>query len=86
MADELYGGNLADYEDSMAEEMEIALNQVRGEAGLDSLPSGDTDRQMLFIAIARGVINHLQKMKNAFEIQVNGPLPETIYPEIKVKS
>jgi hypothetical protein len=86
MADELYGGNLTDYADSMAEEMEIALNQVRGEAGLDSLPSGDTDRQMLFIAIARGVINHLQKKKNAFEIQVNGPLPETVYPEIKVKS
>lgn len=87
MADELYGGKLTTFADSMAEEMEIALNQVRTEAGLDPLPSGDPDRRMLFIAIARGVINHLQKKKDAFEIEVNGvTFPETVYPDIKVKT
>ncbi len=71
---ELYGGGVDDgaYADSMAEEMEKALNQVRGEEDLLPLPAGDRDRRMLFIAIARGVINHLEKKKQAFTIKEDG--------------
>lgn len=68
---ELYGGSFTDFVDSMAAEMETALNQVRGEAGLPPLPLGDRDRRILFIAIARGVINHLKKHEVAFQVSVS---------------
>ena len=68
---ELYGGTLANFADSMAEEIEKALNQVRGEAGLPPLAPGDRDRRILFIAIARGMINHLKKHEAAFQVSVS---------------
>jgi hypothetical protein len=72
-ANQLYGGTVADFVDSMAEEMERALNQVRAENGMPVLPMGDArDRRMLFIAIARGVINHIQKKQEAFHISNDG--------------
>lgn len=69
---ELYGGSLGDSPlvESMAAEMEAALNQVRGEADLPPLTPGDRDRRILFIAIARGVINHLKKNETAFQVSV----------------
>lgn len=56
---------------SMAEAMENALireyEQVRGEA----MPTmGVEDRQMLFAAIAQGVIKHLSENMNAFTVTV----------------
>jgi len=88
--DELYGGTLEAFADSMAEEMEKALNQVRVEAGLDPFPIGDPDRdrdrRLLFIAIARGIINHLEKKEKAFMVTVNsGAHTHTGHPDIQVK-
>jgi len=53
----------------MAQEMEKALRKVRLANGLSELPPGDKDRQMLFIAIANGVINHLSEKASAFRIE-----------------
>lgn len=84
--EELYGGSIDSFADSMAEEIELALNAVRVEEGMAALPLGDRDRRILFIAIARGVINHLQKKNQAFEIayQDDG-VTRTTYPTIRVK-
>lgn len=72
MADELNGGSLGSFADSMADEIEKALNEVRKEAGMDPLPTSDaTDRHMLFVAIARGVIKHLKAKEKAFQIKVD---------------
>lgn len=84
--EELYGGSIEDFADSMAYEIEVALNAVRAEEGLDPLPAGDRDRRILFIAIARGVINHLQKKNQAFEIEYqDDAVTRTTYPTIQVK-
>jgi hypothetical protein len=70
-ANRIYAGTLADFDDSLAQEIEIALNSLSG-----SLPSAPQkvvdDRRKLFIAIARGVINHLQKHQAAIEITLDG--------------
>jgi hypothetical protein len=66
---QLYGGSFEAYTNSMAAEIEEALNDLRQEKGLEALPANDPDRQMLFIAIARGVINHLKSNEAAFVIQ-----------------
>jgi hypothetical protein len=84
--EELYGGSIDSFADSMAEEIELALNTVRVEEGMPPLPLGDRDRRILFIAIARGVINHLQKKNGAFEIEYQDDgVTRTTYPTIKVK-
>jgi hypothetical protein len=87
---QLYGGKINTatdshlFEDSMAEEIETAYNAVLAENGKAPLPSADPlDRRMLFIAIARGVINHLQKKQNAVTVTVptsptGQPLPVAI--------
>lgn len=85
MAHELYGGSLADFEDSMAEEIEQALNAVRAEEGMEPVPPGKRDMRMLFIAISRGVINHLKKNEQAFQVSVDGVHPAQGFPEIQVK-
>ncbi len=87
--EKLYSGSLNVFADSMALEMEKALDEVRSEAGLPQLPSPADpkdleNRRILFIAIARGVIRHLQKKNQAFEIKVkvqNHP-SVTTYPDI----
>ena len=60
MPTELYAGTQVDFNDSMAKEIEDALDQLIG-----PLPSAPQklveDRRALFIAIANGVINHLRK-------------------------
>ena len=67
--DTLYGGSLKDFSDSMAEEIEIAYNAVLAEAGKNPLPdAGRQDRRMLFLAIARGVVNHLVKKEQAISV------------------
>lgn len=87
----LYGGKLDAFAGSMAEEMEKALNQVRTEQGMAALPTGDRDRRMLFIAIARGIINHLEKKQTAFTIEYGNTGAGTDqhnhegYTKIKVK-
>lgn len=87
----LYGGSFTAYETSMAAEIEDALNDLRQEKGLEALPANDTDRQMLFIAIARGVINHLKTNEAAFVIHFHvdtasgGDVEITTQPTIDVR-
>lgn len=76
---QLYGGTLADYDtvENMAKEIEDAYLAVRQSAGItDPLPSGSNaqDMRMMFIAIATGVITHLQKNPTAFAVQVDSTL------------
>lgn len=97
MATKLNGGSLknnyADYANSMAAEIEKAMDEVRAEAGLEPLPfPADPEdlknRRILYIAIARGVIRHLEKKEKAFKIDVkvqNHP-NITTYPDIQVKT
>ncbi|MCC7174002.1 MAG: hypothetical protein IT159_02305 [Bryobacterales bacterium] len=72
-ADKLYAGNFSDFADSMAGEMEKAFGELLAEKGKAPLDSrGEDDRRMLFIAIARGVIRHLQSKQTSFVIRVPG--------------
>jgi hypothetical protein len=67
----LFGGSIAEFADSMAQEIETAYNAVLAENGRLSLPKAEAvDRRMLFIAISRGVINHLQKKQKALTVTV----------------
>jgi len=81
---QLYGGKIDEFADSMAEEIEKAYSAVLAENGKAPLPSADpTDRRMLFIAISRGVINHLQKKQKAVKVKVAATNTEqTVTPEI----
>ena len=74
MADQLYGGTLADFDttDNMARAIEDAYSQMRISAGItEPLPSGPNaqDMRLLFLAVARGVIQHLAAHPQAFEVQ-----------------
>lgn len=80
MTTQLYAGNLWDFDgddpdiaidrENMAQAIEDALVELLG-----PLPSAPPklvdDRRALFIAISRGVINHLQAKQAAFKIDVN---------------
>jgi len=89
MHDELYAGKLGtpeDFHDSMAQEIEDALDHLIG-----PLPSAPpklvNDRRALFIAIANGVINHLKNKQAALEIEFNvGNVHVTTSPDIKVRT
>jgi hypothetical protein len=67
----VYAGTIGDFGDSMAEEIEIAMNSLSG-----PLPSAPPkvveDRRKLFIAIANGVIRHLQKHQAAVAVTLDG--------------
>jgi hypothetical protein len=86
MPTELYAGTLADFNDSMAKEIEDALADLMG-----PLPSAPeklvNDRRALFIAIANGVINHLKNKQAALEIEFDvGAVHVTTNPNIKVRT
>lgn len=67
------GLNPTDFADSMAEAIEIKLNQLLAAEGKPTLPTDDSDevrdRRILFVAIAHGVINHLVDNEDAFTIR-----------------
>jgi hypothetical protein len=78
---ELYGGALADFDpdntlaqtNNMAQEIETAFNAARASVGITQpLPSGPQaqDMRLLFLAIAHGVIQHLVKNPEAFQVTV----------------
>lgn len=81
---QLHGGSLTDFAGSLADEIEDALRDVRREAGL-APPPQDEDARMLFIAIGRGVIAHLQKNQDAFAIHIGATLPLDTFPRIKAR-
>ena len=91
MADQLYAGTLADFDltDNMARAIEDAYRQARIDVGITQpLPSGSNaqDMRLLFLAIARGVINHLAAHPNAFEVrvalEVNGDISDGAITQI----
>jgi hypothetical protein len=88
MPTQLYAGNLADFdtEASMARAIEDALNQLIG-----PLPSGPpavvNDRRTLFIAISRGVINHLKSKEAALKLDFHvGSVHVVTNPNIDVRT
>ena len=86
MPTELYAGTLADFNDSMAKEIEDALTDLIG-----PLPAAPeklvNDRRALSIAIANGVINHLKNKQAALEIEFDvGAVHVTTNPDIKVRT
>jgi hypothetical protein len=89
---QLYGGKIntaADaslFEDSMADEIEKAYSAVLAENGKAPLPTADSlDRRMLFIAISRGVINHLQKKQLAITVTLPAAPSGQTVPVVIVK-
>jgi len=66
-------GTQDDFEASMAASMEQAFERVWQERMKRTLPEDSRDdRRMLFIAIAQGVIRHLQEnAADAFDVNVN---------------
>lgn len=93
MATELYAGKLSDFDDldiegdpNMAKEIEIALAALVG-----PLPSAPQklvdDRRVLFIAIAKGVLKHLNRKQAAVEITFDiGFGTVTATTDIKVRT
>ena len=70
-ANQIYAGTLLDFDDSLAQEIEIALNSLG--VTLPSTPKKlEDDRRKLFIAIANGVIKHLKKHQAAVAITLDG--------------
>jgi hypothetical protein len=72
---QLYGGTLADFDtaDNMAKEIESAFAAMRVSAGITQpLPTGVNaqDMRIMFLAVARGVIQHLKNNPAAFAVQV----------------
>ncbi len=73
MADTMHGGsyNDADDADTMVAAMRAALVQVRTEAGITTpLPTGSNanDMNILFAAIARGILHHMSKHPGAITV------------------
>ena len=68
---QIYAGTLLDFDDSLAQEIEIALSALS--VPLPSTPKKlEDDRRKLFIAIANGVIKHLQKHQAAVAVTLDG--------------
>jgi hypothetical protein len=84
VASQLYGGSMADFAGSLAREIEDAFRDVRLENGLDA-PPADDDARMLYIAIGRGVVEHLRKHAAAFTVHVDAPLPVDVHPTISTR-
>jgi hypothetical protein len=69
------GGTPTEFAESMAARMEEALNELLNDDGLRTLPTHENsretrDRRRLFVAIARGIVRHLEERAEAVTIQV----------------
>ena len=76
MGTELYGGTPFDFDSTsnMAREIENAYIAMRQDVGItEPLPTGGNaqDRRLLFLAIARGVIQHLANNPKALQVSVS---------------
>lgn len=71
----LKGGAPDDLTDSLALEIEQAMNELLIADGLPALPSDSSDatrdRRRFFAAIGRGVVRHLVAHRESFEIDVD---------------
>ncbi len=73
MGDELFAGRRFDTGGSLAQYIADAMDVVRGEYGLPPLPpEGADDRMVLYLAIARGIVDYLQDFEEAFVIEDHG--------------
>lgn len=72
MADEIKPGSMLEFSNSMAAEIEDELDALMTADGLPSIKDAAAenrrDRQRLFVAIARGVVKHLQDQKGAIKV------------------
>lgn len=72
---EITGGSLTPWADSIAFEIERAMNELLVADGLPALPNDNSDatrdRRRFFCAIGRGVTRHLAARRAAFEIDVD---------------
>jgi hypothetical protein len=72
---QLTGGSPDSFANSIAFEIERAMNELLVADGLPALPSDGSDatrdRRRLFCAIGRGVARHLAARDSAFEIDVD---------------
>jgi hypothetical protein len=68
-----------EFADSMAQQIEQALNDLLVAEGKDPLSTANNtatrDRRMLFVAIARGVVNHLVDNADAFRVEEDDGTP-----------
>jgi hypothetical protein len=73
VADGGTNGIPSEFANSMAKAMEDALSALLVQEGRPSLPSENStetrDRRMLFVAIARGIVEHLTDNESAFTIR-----------------
>ena len=62
------------YADSMAAQIEAAFNALLAEEGLPRMPDDNSkesrDRRRLFVAIARGIVRHLDEQRAAITVTV----------------
>ncbi len=64
-------GTLADFTGSMAQAMENALEEEYQRLKGEAMPAmGREDRQLMFAAIAQGVVRHLKDNHDAFKVAV----------------
>ena len=64
-------GHVADFTDSMAEAIEQAFREEwQAVMGTPLLEAGTKERQVLFSAIALGIVRHLEENSGAFEVDV----------------
>lgn len=73
MAVDLKPGSLANFANSMAAEIESELNAMMVADGLppmsmDASEQSVRDRRRFFIAIARGVVRHIEQRKGAIQV------------------
>jgi len=75
------------FESSMAQAMEQALNNLLPQIDRPQVPTEDTaetrDRRAVFLAIARGVVNHLVANAAAFEVRHADDTPTSLKIVIK---
>ena len=65
----LRAGTRANFSGSLASSIESAFDSVRAEYGLDPLPAdGTDDRRMLYLAIARGIVEYVAANEDAFVV------------------
>ncbi|HTN98639.1 MAG TPA: hypothetical protein VL101_16810 [Nordella sp.] len=85
MAVELKPGSLANFANSMAAEIESELDAMMTADGLPPMSMDESeqsvrDRRRFFIAIARGVVRHIEQRKAAIQVfcEHNKTKPVTI--------
>ena len=68
--------NTSPFDSSLAAEIEKQLNQLLSADGIKELPTDDSpetrDRRRMFVAIARGVIQHLYDNRTSIKIHLGG--------------